>query len=195
MPASLSALFRALPALAVRRFLLCQLLHTRMQCPNSSNGSTSTVHSLESHRPWSPQESAVSSRTSLGGTSFSETTSRSSSSSSVPWWHAEAAQILGGSDLQAIQLLCRLWTCDDHVFLRSCFESNWTATLDIFLWTLSDGTRTRREIDHLDMDVKVEEILQRLRPSSPEQYFPSDWPFILYGTSGGRAVLCCLEAK
>ena len=121
-----------------------------------------------------PQESPVSSRTSVSGTSVSGTTPQSSSLSSVPWWHPEAAQILGSSNLRAIRLLCRLWTYDP-VFLRSCFESNWTVTLDIFLWTLSGGARSRSEIDELDRDLKVKEMLQRLLPYSPELSFPSDW--------------------
>ncbi|KAI4093047.1 MAG: hypothetical protein LQ339_007770 [Xanthoria mediterranea] len=138
-----------------------------MQGPTSRHGSTSTVNSLELHRSLTPADSLASSPSTLVELTPSNSYASSVSDSILPGWDAEAEDILRGTDLQAIQLLCRYRTYRDDSIPGSILRTKWAPILNSFLLRLSAGTYSRGDVADLDLDQKVQEILQRLVLSFP----------------------------
>jgi len=80
------------------------------------------------------------------------------------WWDVEAERILRGSNLQAIQLLCRFRPYADESLPRTIPSKRWTPRLNTFLLHLGFEEGCQTIVDP-DVDQKVEEILKRLTPS------------------------------
>ncbi len=93
----------------------------------------------------------------------------------LPGWDAEAEEILRGTDLQVIQLLCRYRTYRDDSIPGSILRTRWAPILDSFLLRLSAGTYSRGDVADMDLDQKVQEILQRLVLSFPVEDPGKHW--------------------
>ena len=83
------------------------------------------------------------------------------------WWEVEAKEILQGTDLPAIRLLCRYRTYRDSRIPALILRTSWTTTCDTYLRQLTAETSSPREIEHLDLDQKVEVLLRWLEPIRP----------------------------
>lgn len=150
-----------------------------MEGPGSNHSSSSTVIGLKLHRTLTPENSLASSPSTVFESSCGSSVHDSSISlgiqqyeSSVddsipPWWEAEAEDILRGTDLQAIRLLCRYRIYRDSSIPASILRTRWTPTMDTFLLQLTAEIHSRRNIDDLDLDQKVEVLLRWLEPSYP----------------------------
>lgn len=136
-----------------------------MHGPTSRHGSTSTVNSLDFHRCLTSANSLASSPSTLVELTQPNSYAPSVNDSILPGWDAEAEDILRGTDLQAIQLLCRYRTYRDDSIPGSILRTKGAPILNSFLLRLSAGTYSRGDVTDLDLDQKVQEILQRLVPS------------------------------
>jgi len=170
---------------------LCRLPHlallawyVTMQGPGSRRGSISTTDELELHRLLKPENSLPSRPSTLFESSYAISVHESSISpgsqsyasfvdeSILPWWEAEAEDILRGIDLQTIRLLCRYRLYKDSSIPASIPRTRWTPILNSFLLQLGVGTYSRSDIDNLDLDQKAKELLTRLEPSIPDDDGP-----------------------
>lgn len=138
-----------------------------MQGPTSRHGSTSTVNSLGLHRSLTPSNSLASSPSTIFELTPPNSYASSVNDSILPRWDAEAEDILRGTDLQVIQLLCRYRTYRDDSIPGSILRTRRAPILDSFLLRLSAGTYSHRDVAYMDLDQKVQEILQRLVLSFP----------------------------
>jgi len=146
-----------------------------MQRFESGRGFDSTVEYLELHRPLTSERSQASTPTLVErGSAISNASSISDLYSSYgpaandaiwPWWAAQAENILRGSDLQAIQLLCRYRIYKDDSTPESIFREIQPSRLNSFLLDLSEGTYNDLNVADLNLNQKVREILKRLVPS------------------------------
>ncbi len=80
------------------------------------------------------------------------------------WWGVQAERILRGSNVQAIQFLCRFRPYADESLPRSILSKRWTPRLNTFLRHLGLEEGCQTVVDP-DVNLKVEEILKRLAPS------------------------------
>jgi hypothetical protein len=94
--------------------------------------------------------------------------------SAAYWWEAGAEGILRGTDLYAIQLVCRFQTYGSRSDPGSILRTRWAPILDSFLLRLRPGEGAN--VVDLDKDQKVEEILKLLLPSLPPSDHLEDWP-------------------
>ena len=85
--------------------------------------------------------------------------------SPLGWWEEGAEKILRGSDLEAIQLVCRFRTYRDESLPGEILRTRWSPLLDAFFVRLHAGDR--ETVAELDKDQKVEGILKQLSPSFP----------------------------
>ncbi len=134
-----------------------------MEGPGSTHSFSSTAIELEPHRPLTPENSLASHPSTL----FESSCGSSVHDSILPWWEAEAEDILRGTDLQAIRLLCRYRTYRDSSIPASILRTRWTPTINTFLLQLTAETYSRRDVDDLDLGQKVEVLLRWLEPSRP----------------------------
>ena len=140
-----------------------------MQGPASRRGSTPTVNHFELHRPSTREDSLTSCPSTLVGSYNTAPVTDSYASSLndalLPWWEPEAEIILRGTDLQAMQRLYRYRTYHGEHIPGSVLRTRWPSILSSLLLHLSSGTFSRRDVDILNLEQKVEEILKRLAPS------------------------------
>ncbi len=94
--------------------------------------------------------------------------------SAAHWWETGAKDILRGTDLYAIHLICRFQTYRNRSDPGSILLTRWAPILDSFLLRLRPGHRAT--VVDLDKDQKVEEILKLLIPSLPPSDHLEDWP-------------------
>jgi len=165
-----------LPALAVCLLFAFSASCMTMQGPRSNCGSSSTVNDLDTHRQ-STSQSPLLDFPPPYATVPSPAPSYASSVDNelLHWWDVEAEKVLRGSDLQAMQLLCRFHTYRDDSLPRSILRTRSVSTLNTFLLHLGAGTNSRQAVVDLDVDQKVEEILKRLIPSLPPSNSGGNW--------------------
>ncbi|KAL9026178.1 MAG: hypothetical protein Q9196_005115 [Gyalolechia fulgens] len=85
--------------------------------------------------------------------------------SPLGWWEEGAEKVLRGSDLEAIQLVCRFRTYRDESLPGEILRTRWSPLLDAFFVCLHAGDW--ETVAKLDKDQKVEGILKQLSPSFP----------------------------
>jgi hypothetical protein len=85
-------------------------------------------------------------------------------------WESVAKHILRGYDIHDIQLLCGFFPFEDTDILYALLRNRWVPFLNAFVIYIGGGTYSRKFVDALSVDQKIQYIFKSLEiPFSPPE--------------------------
>jgi len=85
-------------------------------------------------------------------------------------WESVAKHILRGYDIHDIQLLCGFFSFEDTDILYALLRNRWVPFLNAFVIHIGGGTYSRKFVDALSVDQKIQYIFKSLAiPFSPPE--------------------------